>query len=197
MHPSELGLDIITCPQWGARKPKQGLETISPSKNFVCHGTDGHVRQLGDPKITTREEAMQYARDIQHLHMDIRGWNDSGHNFLVCKSGWVLQGRWLTVSAIQARHMVRSAHAGDNIGNEQIGIEFEHLGTEPMVPLQRRMGAKLMAWVSLEYGHSFSLPMFPHNKYFNTSCPVNLENEIPRLVAMASQTMVEPFLRGA
>jgi hypothetical protein len=39
----------------------------------------------------------------------------------------VLQGRWLTVSAIEAGHMVVSAHCPGQ--NGQIGIEHEHLGT--------------------------------------------------------------------
>jgi hypothetical protein len=123
-------VDIITCPAWKARRPTQGLELCGQAQRLIMHHTAGHVRQLGDPTITTRSEAMQYARDIQGYHMDGNGWNDSGHNFLVCRAGFVLQGRWLTVSAIQAGHMVRSAHCPSQ--NDQIGIEFEHYGLEEM-----------------------------------------------------------------
>ena len=186
-----MAINIITCPQWGARPPKQGIETIGRSRELVQHHTAGHVRQLGDPKITTKAEAMQYARDIQRYHMDANGWNDSGHNFLVCRAGFILQGRWLTVSAIQARHMVRSAHAGDNYGNEQIGIEFEHAGTETMTKKQRDAGAELMAWVSLQYGLKKILPMNPHSKYSATACPVNLVEEIPDLRRLALHKLGE------
>jgi hypothetical protein len=95
----------------------------------------------------------------------------------------VLQGRWLTVSSIQAGHMIRSAHCPGQ--NDQIGIEFEHLGAELMTDAQRRSGAALMAWVCDQYGIRKVLPMEPHRKYYATQCPANLTMEIPRLRSMA------------
>ena len=180
---------IITCPQWGARPPKQGIQTVNRAQRFICHHTAGHVRQLGDPTITTKAEAMQYARDIQRYHMDSNGWNDSGHNFLVCRAGFILQGRWLTVSAIQAGHMVASAHCPGQ--NDQIGIEFEHINVESMTVKQRIAGASLMAWVSLQYGLKTILPMEPHRKYYATACPANLVEEIPDLRRLALQKLEE------
>jgi hypothetical protein len=179
--------EIITCPVWGARKPKQGIVTVGAAARFICHHTAGHVRQLGNPNVTTKAEAMQYARDIQAFHMDTNGWNDSGHNFLVCRNGYVLQGRWLTVSAIQARHMVSSAHCPGQ--NDQIGIEFEHLGGEPMTDRQRQAGAELMAWVSQKYDIRKVLPMEPHRKYYATACPANLVSEIPKLRQLAAEIL--------
>lgn len=193
--PAAVQLDIITCPQWGARPPKQGIQTVGQSVRFIQHHTAGHVRQLGDPKITTRAEAMQYARDIQAMHMAPgglgvpEGGNDSGHNFLVCRAGFILQGRWLTVSAIQARHMVSSAHCPGE--NDQIGIEFEHNGDELMTDPQRKSGASLMAWVCQQYGLKRVLPMDPHRAHFATQCPANLTLEIPRLRAMALEILLE------
>jgi hypothetical protein len=181
-------VDIITCPQWKARRPTQGLELVGQAQRLIMHHTAGHVRQLGDPTITTRSEAMQYARDIQGYHMDGNGWNDSGHNFLVCRAGFVLQGRWLTVSAIQAGHMVRSAHCPSQ--NDQIGIEFEHYGLEEMTTRQREAGARLMAWVSIHYGLKKVMPVEPHRQYFATECPANLVVEIPRLRARAAEILL-------
>lgn len=188
-------IDIITCPQWGARRPKQGLELLTMSKETVMHGTDGHLRQLHDPNITTIDEAMQYARDIQNFHMGPeRGWNDSGHNFLVCRAGFILQGRWLTVSAIQSDHMVRSAHAGSNYGNEQIGIEFEHNGKETLTLKQFNAGASLLAWIAWQYS-KLILPMFPHHHYSATSCPVNLESQIQPMRVKAA-LILSDFKKG-
>lgn len=181
-------IDIITCPQWGARPPKQGIELVRQAQRFIMHHTAGHVRQLGDPQVTTRAEAMQYARDIQRFHMDSNGWNDSGHNFLVCRAGFILQGRWLTVSAIQAQHMVLSAHCPGQ--NDQIGIEFEHAGTEPMTQEQRDAGARLMAWVCGQYGLKKILPMEPHRAYYATACPANLVSEITQLRARAAKLLL-------
>src|SRR4051794_36740410 len=104
-------IDIKTCPEWGARAPARDIEIVGKARRIIIHHTAGHHRELDDPADTSREEAIRYARDIQAFHMGPeRGWIDSGHNFLVMRNGMILQGRWQTVSAIQAGRMVRSAH---------------------------------------------------------------------------------------
>jgi hypothetical protein len=178
-----LEIEIITCPKWGARKPKAGIETCPESVRTIFHHTAGHVRQLGDPKVTTRAEAIQYARDIQNFHMDGNGWNDSGHNFLICRNGIILQGRWLTVSAIQASHMVNSAHCPKQ--NQQIGIEHEHFGNEEMTAKQKESSSNLMAWISWHYERKNVLPSMPHSAYFATACPANLNEDIGGIVKRA------------
>jgi hypothetical protein len=116
--------------------------------------------------------------------MDSNGWIDSGHNFLVCRNGLILQGRWLTVSAIQAGHMVLSAHCPGQ--NQQIGIEHEHLGAEPMTAAQRDASGRLIAWISSNYGLKRALPLHPHSQYFATACPANLKADLPRLTLIAN-----------
>src|SRR4051794_21845566 len=98
--------EIITCPKWGARKPKSGIQTTGMAEEIIFHHTAGHHREIDTPHVQSRAESIQYARAIQDFHMNSRGWIDSGHNFLVCRNGIVLQGRWLTVSSIQAKHMI-------------------------------------------------------------------------------------------
>lgn len=182
-----VAANIITCPQWGARKPKAGIQTVPKASRIIFHHTASHVRQLGDLKITTRDEAMQYARDIQNFHMDVNGWLDSGHNFLVCRNGLILQGRWLTVSAIQAEHMVSSAHCPGQ--NDQVGIEHEHLGTEPMTEAQREASARLQAWIADKYGLPRVLPVDPHSAHFATACPANLIGDIDGIRLRAQQIL--------
>ena len=177
---------IIGCYDWGARKPKSGIETISASKRIIFHHTAGHHQEIQNPGLQSRAESERYARAIQAQHMR-QGWNDSGHNFLVCRNGLILQGRWLTVSAIRAGHMVRSAHCPGQ--NEQIGIEHEHLGNEKMTKLQREASARLMAWIAFEYGRKTVLSVDPHSKYFATACPANLKADIPAIRRRAQQIL--------
>jgi hypothetical protein len=99
----------------------------------------------------------------------------------------ILQGRWHTVSAIEAGHMVESAHCPGQ--NDQIGIEHEHVVGEAMTGLQRRASARLMAWIADQYHRSTVLPVLPHSKFFATDCPDNLVGEIPRIRAMAQQIL--------
>jgi N-acetylmuramoyl-L-alanine amidase len=182
-----IPIDIITCPQWGARKPKQGITTVGPAVRIIIHHTAGHHHEISVPSNESRDEAIRYARDIQNFHMDGNGWIDSGHNFLVCRNGLILQGRWLTVSAIEADHMVDSAHCPGQ--NHQVGIEHEHLGSEPMTAAQRDASARLIAWISAQYGKKQALPLAPHKEFFSTACPANLESEISHLSSLANQLL--------
>lgn len=181
-----LPIEIITCNVWGAKRPKSGLQTVGESVRTIFHHTAGHHKNLGNPNIQTREESMQYARDIQGYHMS-QGWNDSGHNFLICRNGLILQGRWLTVSAIQASHMVSSAHCPGQ--NSQIGIEHEHYGNEEMTKEQKFSSSNLMAWIAWHYERTKVLPSMPHSKYFPTACPANLNEDIGEIVKRA-QTLL-------
>lgn len=187
MTATRIKLEIITCPQWCARKSKQPIVTVPASYRIIVHHTAGHHPEISAPSSESRDEAIRYARAIQDYHMDGNGWIDSGHNFLVCRNGLVLQGRWLTVSAIEAGHMVESAHCPGQ--NGQIGIEHEHLGSEPMPAAQQEASARLIAWISAHYNLDQALPLAPHHVFYNTSCPANIEGYIPSLAAVANQLL--------
>lgn len=182
-------MNIITCPQWLARKPAQPITVVGRASRIIIHHTAGHHPEISLPANESVAEAIRYARDIQAFHMNPpphgNGWIDSGHNFLVCRNGMILQGRWLTVSAIEAGHMVRSAHCPGQ--NEQIGIEHEHLGTEDMTTEQFSASAALIAWISRCYGLPHPLELEPHRRYFATACPANLVGAIPSLRAEAQR----------
>lgn len=178
-----MPLDIVTCPQWNARQPKHPIKVVNQAARILFHHTAGHHHEISNPKDESLGEAIRYAQDIQKYHMDTNNWVDSGHNFLVCRNGTVLQGRWLTVSAIEAGHMVVSAHCPGQ--NTQIGIEHEHLGTEEMTPAQREASAVLQAWIARQYHRALVLPVFPHKKFFDTDCPANLVHDIPKIRQLA------------
>jgi hypothetical protein len=180
-------LRIVTCPQWGARPPRQGITTVGQARLIVFHHTASHHREIAPPPSDDPAEAMQYARDIQAFHMDVNGWIDSGHNFLATRAGHVLQGRWLTLSAIEARHMVRSAHCPGE--NDEIGIEHEHLGTEAPTRAQLEASAQLQAWIAQRYGLAAPLPVYPHRQFVPTECPGNLAAAIPGVHRRAQEIL--------
>lgn len=173
---------IYTCPEWKAAKPSSPITVVGQSQRIIFHHTAGHHPELGNPANQSLAESKAYARSIQAYHMSL-GWKDSGHNFLVCRDGRILQGRWLTVSAIEAGHMVESAHCPSQ--NDQIGIEHEHAGTEAMTDEQREASARLQAWIAWQYGREVVLPVAPHSQFFATSCPANLKGEIAGIAARA------------
>lgn len=165
-------INIITCPQWGAVPPKNEPRICGPAIRIIDHHTGGHQSHAGIPG------SEGYALTIQRMHMAPgglgvpQGGSDSGHNFLVCRNGAILQGRWFTVTAIQHRRMVVSAHCPGQ--NDQIGIEHEHAGLELMTPEQAESSARLRAWIADQYGMVKVLPSRPHRDFFNTKCPANL-----------------------
>jgi hypothetical protein len=184
-----MTFDLITCPNWGARNPRGEIVRTGPAARVIFHHTAGHHPEIAAPRNESREEAIAYARAIQYVHMrpsrtdPSKPWIDSGHNFLVCRNGIVLQGRWQTVSAIKARQMVVSAHCPGQ--NDQIGVEHEHAGDEPMTAAQREASAQLMAWIAEQYGRRFPLPIYPHSRYFPTACPGRLAGEMAKIAMRA------------
>src|SRR5262245_51713967 len=180
-----IPIRIVGCPKWGAAQPKAQITWCGKAQRIIFHHTAGHGLDLPG---TDREDGMAYARAIQTFHMN-RGWIDSGHNFLVMRTGIILQGRWRTIRAIRAGQMVVSAHCPGQ--NEQIGIEHEHAGQEPMTKTQRGSSARLMAWVAWHYGRRDVLPVDPHSRYFPTSCPANLAGDIPLIVRRANEILSE------
>jgi hypothetical protein len=184
---ARLDFNLLTCPQWDARPPKgEPPWTGKPSTRFIIHHTAGHAPELDSPANESVAEAIAYARSIQSYHMS-QGWLDSGHNFLVCRNGWVLQGRWRTVRAIQAKQMVVSAHCPGQ--NTQVGIEHEHQGLEPMTTRQLEASCRLMAWVCRCYGLKTTLGLHPHREYYATSCPANLTEDIPRMAERVNELL--------
>jgi hypothetical protein len=183
-----LKFEIITCPKWGAVEPRKIPTPCDRSIRTIFHHTAGHHRDLdGSRQTETRAEAIGYARDIQRFHMETNGWNDSGHNFLVTRGGFTLQGRWQTVRMIQQGGMTISAHCPGQ--NDQIGIEHEHYGNEEMTREQKEASSMLMAWIAWHYDLRVVLPSLPHSRFFATSCPANLTEDIGGIVARA-QTLL-------
>ena len=178
-----VAIKIIGCPQWGAVRPRHPLTKIGPSMRIIFHHTAGHGLNVpGD----ARADAKAYARAVQRQHMN-QGWSDSGHNFLVMRSGVIIQGRWLSISQIQKHAMVESAHCPGQ--NEQIGIEHEHYGNEEMTAAQIAAAARLQAWIASCYHRKTVLPVYPHSKFFATACPANLKEDIPTIQERAQKIL--------
>lgn len=85
-------MKIITRSQWRARAPRSRSTTSWGRRTeFVVHHSDGPVTQT--------------PRAIQDFHMDGRGWDDVGYNFLVDRGGRIYEGRgWLTIGAHATGH---------------------------------------------------------------------------------------------
>jgi N-acetylmuramoyl-L-alanine amidase len=162
---------IIPCKEWGAVPASGAIPRVGKPDRIIFHHTAGHHPNLDASSGESYVEAAAYARAVQHYHMAGNGWLDSGHNFLVCRNGFIFEGRHGSLDAVSAGRMVQSAHCVGQ--NDQPGIEHEHVDPEEMTPIQRDASVWLMAWIC---DHTTIVPsaIHGHREYNLTSCPGSL-----------------------
>lgn len=117
-------MDMVSRKDWGARSPREVHATTWPNRRMVIfhHAT-------GPDDVKGPDAAL--VRGIQRYHMDSRGWNDIGYNFLIGvggdDDGKIYEGRgWLTIGA----HC--NGHNTEAIGVCFIG-DFRH-DQDPLTP---------------------------------------------------------------
>jgi hypothetical protein len=166
---------IILTSEWGAVNPTRPISRVGKPDKIIFHHTDGHHPQLDQDSGESRAEAIAFAKAIQRDHMHRPPpdgpFIDSGHNFLVTRSGLVLEGRHGSVAAIMDGVMVQSAHCPNQ--NTQPGIEHEHKGNEQMTPEQREASLFLHEFICRHTGIKPS-EIHPHREFFATECPSNV-----------------------
>jgi hypothetical protein len=174
---SANGLRIVLCGEWGAVAPTRPISRVGKPVRIIFHHTDGHHPELDHQVGDSLDEAKAFARAIQQDHMHRRpAFIDSGHNFLVTRSGHILEGRHGSVEAVRAGVMVGSAHC---IGqNEQPGIEHEHRGAEPMTGVQREASLALHEFICRSTGINPSA-IHGHGEFNPTECPGVLAPGLP------------------
>jgi hypothetical protein len=186
-----LPFRIIPCGEWGAASPRGRIKTSPKPSRTIFHHTAGHHPNLDADAGESYAESVAYAKAIQRSHF-ANGWVDSGHNFLITRSGFIFEGRHRSLKAIAAGRMVVSAHCLGQ--NDQPGIEHEHRGKETMTPIQYEASVWLHAWICRRCGIR-PVAIYPHRKFFATACPANLADAIPgirRDVAAALRPEVSP-----
>ena len=126
-NPMPFTARVITTSEWGAVPPRNAPFRRTVPRYVVIHHTFKPRNSSGG----TIEGAKTTARNIQNFHMGPHNfWSDSGHNFLNCKGGILLEGRHGSLAAARDGFSVQSAHAlqdppGLAGGNSSPGIENE------------------------------------------------------------------------
>jgi hypothetical protein len=178
MSRSPLPFRVVPCAEWGAAQPSGAIARAGKPDKTLFHHTAGHVPNLSAGE--TYAEACAYARAIQRYHMG-QGWVDSGHNFLITRGGFILEGRHGSLTSCRAGVMVVSAHCPEQ--NTNPGIEHEHNGREKMTAIQRAASVWLNAQLCRWGGIKPSDCAQPHSKFFATACPGTLKPGLPALRA--------------
>lgn len=171
---SPLPFRVVPCAQWGAAPPKGAISRVGKPARTIFHHTASHVPNLSAGE--TFEEACAYARAIQQAHFR-NGWIDSGHNFLVTRGGFILEGRHRSLGSVKAGRMVDSAHCPGQ--NDQPGVEHEQVDPEKLTPIQREASIWLHAWICEKCEVLPRNAAQPHRRYFATDCPGSLTAMLP------------------
>ena len=173
---------IILTAEWGAVDATQSITRVGKPNKIIFHHTDGHHPELDQVSGESRAEAIAFAKAIQRDHMHRPPPDgpliDSGHNFLVTRSGLVLEGRHGSVAAIMDGVMVQSAHCPSQ--NTQPGIEHEHKDPEGMTPEQREPSLFLHEFICRHTGIRPN-EIHPHKEFFATECPGALDAGLAQL----------------
>jgi len=144
--------------QWGARAPRSTV-ALQHVDTVVYHYTAADAdEQANHGNCDNR------VRGVQGYHMDHNGWNDIAYNFLVCKHGYVFEGRgyWNRSAAtgLANGHTVAVCFLGDDTANrDDVTDEGRQALVDVTKEIQRRW-RKRLAYKG-------------HRDFMSTSCPGN------------------------
>jgi hypothetical protein len=189
---------VLPCRGWDARDPTQPVTELlaRPDKVLVHHTATPNDREDG-------LRLGELARAIQKDHIEVRGWIDSGHNFLVNRAGLVAEGRHRSLETLLGgRHFIQGAHCtGQN--SKSIGIENEGIYTEADPPVAQLATLRaLIAFTCLQYRIRPN-QIYGHRDFADTACPGDrlyamlptLRVLVHRLLVVRAPTRKPPAVR--
>ena len=157
--------EVLGCEGWDARDPSVPVTVLDrrPEK-IIVHHTATRNREVPLALATL-------ARAIQDFHMDTNDWIDSGHHFLVDRSGLVAEGRHRSMEALlDGQRLVEGSHCPDQ-NDRSIGIENEGTYSEADPPAALLAGLRaLCAFTCQQYGLR-ATQLYGHRDFRDTACP--------------------------
>jgi hypothetical protein len=128
--------DIVTRKEWGA---DESLRRDDPS---VADDVElGIVHHTAGTNSYAQSESAGIVRGIYSYHVQSRGWNDVGYNFLVDRYGTIFEGRYGGI-----KKAVIGAHAaGFNEGSVGFSVMGEFSSGAPTAEAREAL-AQLIAW---------------------------------------------------
>jgi hypothetical protein len=156
-------MSIVTRARWSVRPPKAPPQRVPISaRTATCVHHDGAVAI----HVRSRAEAVALVRADQRFHMDSRGWNDIGYNYLVISAPGI--------AAIDG--LVFEGRGRDVLGAHCTGHNTEWIGVQVAIGGNQRPSTKALASVralhdSFEKAAGHALAKVGHRDGFPTECP--------------------------
>lgn len=155
-------MTFVSRKQWGAKPPKD--ETPTKISLGQARGMAVHYEAV-DRAGVKHEHCDDIVRGIQDFHQKARRWNDIAYSFLVCRHGYVYEGRgW----------GIRTAANGTNDSNAAFHavcfMDDDQPGTQDATP-EALSALALVIRECREKGWGSEVK--PHSAFKPTSCPGN------------------------
>ncbi|XP_016371513.1 peptidoglycan recognition protein 5 isoform X1 [Sinocyclocheilus rhinocerous] len=151
-EPVDMNAVAVVCRRaWNAVEPRDRTEMKSPAQTVIIHHT----------ALRYCDSVSQLAH-IQHMHMQERGFDDIGYNFLISGDGMVYEGRgWGIVGAHAKEHNFNS-----------VGIAFMGNFNDEM-PSSASLSALLrLLHIGVLHGHIRpNFVLVGHRDVAKTECP--------------------------
>jgi hypothetical protein len=146
---------------WGAKAPLSRPTVLLASRvdTIVYHYTAANADEQAEHR-----NCAQRVRGVQAFHQNSRGWNDIAYNFLVCKHGYIYEGRGIenksAATGVHNGHTLAVCFLGDDtVGRDDVTIK----GRQALVEISRWIRQRRPA-ISKYAGH---------RDFMSTSCPGN------------------------
>lgn len=157
----------VTRSEWGAAPPRTRPVLLLPSAvdTIVYHYTAADSdEQLKHDHCAARVKGIQHYHTHPTPQDPTKPWNDIAYNFLVCKHGYVFEGRGLEAKSAATGTANSHTLAVCFLGDDTVGRDdVTAAGRQALVDItrsirMRRPTAKLLAG---------------HRDFMNTTCPGN------------------------
>jgi hypothetical protein len=150
---------LVNRAEWGARPPQQRqLLAKNEQKGTAVHYTAADADEQAD-----HLRCAGRVRGIQAFHIDGRGWSDIAYSYLVCKHGYVFEGRC---------RGIRTAAQGTNDGNDGYHavcfLGDDSAGRDDVTDPGRAAMRDAVIWCNAWAGVD---EIRPHSSFHSTACP--------------------------
>lgn len=170
---------------WGAQPPRSKPVVLLASRvdTVVYHYSAADADEQADHKNCAGR-----VRGIQRFHQDTRGWSDIAYNYLVCKHGWIFEGRGVEFKSAATgaanSHTLAVCFLGDDTAGRD---DLTNAGRQGLVEITRWIRQRRPA-AAARKGHRDFMP---------TSCPGDEITRYIRSDVFARQLVVDDAARLA
>ncbi|MCY9785634.1 peptidoglycan-binding protein [Nocardiopsis sp. EMB25] len=164
-------MKFVTKTQWGGRPfEPNGDDPIWSNRGVKVHYLGSSYR------IVDHSECAAKVRSVQNEHMDGRGYADIGYSLMVCRHGYVFEGRGARRQCaangnktLNRNHYAVLGMVGTNVGNITTGFGVWNYNPTP----EMRQGIRDAIAYLRHYGGA-GTEILGHRDGYSTACPGSL-----------------------